>query len=65
MENRHTDNEPHLFYKPLRKLIGTPGDNEEPPFFQKISLIPVLAWIGLGADGLRSYGSEQHFCFRR
>ena len=46
-----------------RRLIGAPRDINEPSIFHKISLIPVLAWIGLGADGLSSssYGPEEAF----
>jgi amino acid transporter len=42
---------------------GAPRDINEPSIFHKISLIPVLAWIGLGADGLSSssYGPEEAF----
>jgi K+ transporter len=44
-------------------LFGKPRDINEPSLFHKISLIPVLAWIGLGADGLSSssYGPEEAF----
>lgn len=63
MEVRNPNNEPRLFGKLLRKLIGAPRDIEEPSLFRKISLIPLLAWIGLGADGLSSssYGPEEAF----
>ena len=46
-----------------RRLIGPPRDIDEPSIFHRISLIPVLAWIGLGADGLSSssYGPEEAF----
>ncbi|MGZ3607852.1 MAG: amino acid transporter, partial [Syntrophales bacterium] len=46
-----------------RRLIGPPRDIHEPSIFHRISLIPVLAWIGLGADGLSSssYGPEEAF----
>jgi amino acid transporter len=45
------------------KLIGAPRDLQDTSLFHKISLIPVLAWIGLGADGLSSssYGPEEAF----
>ncbi|MEN6320354.1 MAG: APC family permease [Syntrophaceae bacterium] len=51
------------FEKIRRRLIGPPRDINEPSIFHKISLIPVLAWIGLGADGLSSssYGPEEAF----
>ena len=46
-----------------RKLFGAPRDLEDPRIFHKLSLIPLLAWIGLGADGLSSssYGPEEAF----
>ena len=46
-----------------RKIIGAPRDLKEPSIFHKMSLIPLLAWIGLGADGLSSssYGPEEAF----
>ncbi len=44
-------------------LFGKPKSLREPSLFHKLSLIPVLAWIGLGADGLSSacYGPEEAF----
>ena len=47
----------------VHKLIGAPKDVEDKSIFHKISLIPLLAWIGLGADGLSSssYGPEEAF----
>ncbi len=46
-----------------RTLIGGPRDIKDPSLFHKIALIPILAWIGLGADGLSSasYGPEEAF----
>ena len=52
------------FWEKLRqKVIGKPRDIREPSLFHKISLIPILAWVGLGADGLSSssYGPEEAF----
>lgn len=45
-----------------RRLFGAPKPVTA-AVFHKISLIPVLAWIGLGADGLSSsaYGPEEAF----
>ena len=45
-----------------RKLFGPPKQLTE-SVFQKISLIPLLAWVGLGADGLSSsaYGPEEAY----
>jgi amino acid transporter len=49
--------------KVRRTIIGKPRDIKDPSLFHKIALIPVLAWIGLGADGLSSasYGPEEAF----
>ena len=57
------EREPSLSDRLRRKFIGRPRDVNEPSLFYKISLIPVLAWIGLGADGLSSssYGPEEAF----
>jgi amino acid transporter len=46
-----------------RTLIGSPRNISDPSIFHKIALIPILAWIGLGADGLSSssYGPEEAF----
>jgi amino acid transporter len=52
-----------VFVKAARAIIGAPKHLNDPHLFHKISLIPVLAWIGLGADGLSSsaYGPEEAF----
>jgi amino acid transporter len=44
-------------------IIGPPRSIKDPSLFHKLALIPVLAWIGLGADGLSSssYGPEEAF----
>src|SRR5512136_608969 len=46
-----------------RGIFGAPKDLRDPHLFHKLSLIPFLAWIGLGADGLSSssYGPEEAF----
>lgn len=57
----------HENISPLKKLvrtiIGAPKHLKDPQLFHKMSLIPILAWIGLGADGLSSsaYGPEEAF----
>lgn len=45
-----------------RKIFGQPRQISE-SVFHKISLIPLLAWVGLGADGLSSsaYGPEEAY----
>ena len=44
-------------------LFGRPRDLHDSRIFHQISLIPFLAWVGLGADGLSSsaYGPEEAF----
>ena len=63
MESNPSENQLSFFQKLRRKLIGAPRDIQDSSIFHKISLIPLLAWIGLGADGLSSsaYGPEEAF----
>src|SRR5512147_119335 len=52
------------FIQRLRTLIiGGKHDIEDTSLFHKLALIPFLAWVGLGADGLSSscYGPEEAF----
>jgi amino acid transporter len=44
-------------------LFGPPKDVKDPEAFHKLSLVALLAWVGLGADGLSSsaYGPEEAF----
>jgi amino acid transporter len=46
-----------------RLLVGKPRDLRDNRLFHRLSLIPFLAWVGLGADGLSSsaYGPEEAF----
>ena len=46
-----------------RTLIGAPRDLRDRSVFHQLALIPVLAWVGLGADALSSaaYGPEEAF----
>ena len=46
-----------------RALFGKPRDLQDQRLFHRLSLIPFLAWVGLGADGLSSsaYGPEEAF----
>ena len=37
-----------------RTIIGARKNIEDPSIFHKIALFPLLAWIGLGADGIWS-----------
>jgi len=63
MESNQSENQSSFIHKIQRKLIGAPRDIQDSSIFHKISLIPILAWIGLGADGLSSssYGPEEAF----
>src|ERR1700675_4285579 len=46
-----------------RILYGRPRDVESPSTYHSISLVALLAWVGLGADGLSSsaYGPDEAF----
>ena len=46
-----------------RWLLGAPRDLKDARIFHSLSLVAVLAWIGLGADALSSsaYGPEEAF----
>jgi amino acid transporter len=50
---------PHL----KRLVLGKPRNVEDARTFHSISLIALLAWVGLGADGLSSsaYGPDEAF----
>ena len=59
---------PHLPHPTLRQrlrrlLVGRPRDLRDSRLFHRLALIPFLAWVGLGADGLSSsaYGPEEAF----
>jgi amino acid transporter len=54
---------PSLGSRIRRLLIGRPKDLSDRSIFHRIALIPLLAWVGLGADGLSSsaYGPEEAF----
>jgi amino acid transporter len=44
-------------------FFGPPKDVKDPHAFHKMSLVALLAWVGLGADGLSSsaYGPDEAF----
>jgi amino acid transporter len=46
-----------------RALFGGPKDLADRRLFHRLALVPFLAWVGLGADGLSSssYGPEEAF----
>jgi len=55
--------EPSLPTRLRRLVIGHPRDLGESGLFHRLALVPFLAWVGLGADGLSSssYGPEEAF----
>ena len=63
MKKADFDHNKTLTHRIWHRLVGEPRNINEPSLFYKISLIPILAWIGLGADGLSSssYGPEEAF----
>ncbi|HYP75336.1 MAG TPA: APC family permease [Polyangiaceae bacterium] len=46
-----------------RFIFGAPKDVKDPHAFHKLSLVALLAWVGLGADGLSSsaYGPDEAY----
>jgi amino acid transporter len=52
-----------IFQRIARKVVGRPRDVHDPSIFHKLTLIALLSWIGLGADGLSSssYGPQEAF----
>ena len=57
------DNPVPVTRKFRRILVGAPRDLKDRSLFHKLSLIPFLAWVGLGADGLSSssYGPMEAY----
>ena len=57
------EEEPTRWQRVRRVLIGRPRDLADRSIFHRIALMPFLAWVGLGADGLSSssYGPEEAF----
>lgn len=54
---------PSLRRRLRRAVIGPPRSLSDRGLFHKVSLVALLAWVGLGADGLSSsaYGPEEAF----
>ena len=54
---------PPLHHRAKRFLFGKPRDLGDRSLFKHLSLLPFLAWVGLGADGLSSssYGPMEAF----
>lgn len=63
MEQPKSAGKGNFFKKIVRAVFGAPKYLKDPQLFHKLSLIPVLAWVGLGADGLSSssYGPEEAY----
>lgn len=65
----HTDAAPEIepdqgwAARTWRWLVGRPRDLTDRNLFHRLALIPFLAWVGLGADGLSSsaYGPDEAF----
>ena len=57
------DDAPRFASRVRRLLVGGPRDLQDRRLFHRLSLIPFLAWVGLGADGLSSssYGPQEAF----
>jgi amino acid transporter len=54
---------PPLGDRVKRILVGPPRSLQDKSIFHRLTLIPFLAWVGLGADGLSSscYGPDEAF----
>src|SRR5690242_19873443 len=52
-----------VFARLEKVFLGGGKDLKDPGIFHRMALIPFLAWVGLGADGLSSssYGPEEAF----
>jgi len=63
MEQGKSAENGNFFKRVIRAVFGAPKYLKDPQLFHKMSLIPVLAWVGLGADGLSSssYGPEEAY----
>jgi amino acid transporter len=63
MAQNGSDEQSTLLEKVRQTVVGAPRNIKDPSIFHKLSLVPLLAWVGLGADGLSSssYGPEEAF----
>jgi hypothetical protein len=63
MEPGQNERNGSLLTRCWNALIGAPKHIKDPHLFHRMSLIPILAWVGLGSDGLSSsaYGPEEAF----
>jgi amino acid transporter len=62
-ETRSVPEKPPFHHRLRRLLFGAPRDLGDRSLFKHLSLLPFLAWVGLGADGLSSssYGPMEAF----
>jgi amino acid transporter len=62
-EESQAEGPPTLAARLRRLLFGRPRDLSDRRLYHTLSLIPFLAWVGLGADGLSSsaYGPQEAF----
>ncbi len=63
MPSTNPANDKRLLQRISHAIFGAPKHLQDTHLFHKMALIPVLAWVGLGADGLSSsaYGPEEAF----
>ncbi|AJE03563.1 APC family permease [Geobacter pickeringii] len=63
MPSTSPSNDNRLLQRVSHAIFGAPKQIRDPHLFHKMALIPILAWVGLGADGLSSsaYGPEEAF----
>ena len=54
---------PAVGHRLRRTLFGQPRNLADGQLFHRLALVPFLAWVGLGADGLSSsaYGPEEAY----
>jgi hypothetical protein len=54
---------PRMFDRLVEFFLGRRKDIRDPGIYHRMALIPFLAWVGLGADGLSSssYGPDEAF----
>jgi amino acid transporter len=59
----HPDIEPSPLDRARKIVFGPPRNLKDRNLFHHLSLVPFLAWVGLGADGLSSssYGPQEAF----
>jgi amino acid transporter len=63
MHRRSVEEKKNIFQQTKEVLIGAARSVRDPNIFHQVSLIALMAWIGLGSDGMTSscYGPEESF----